>query len=162
MVTSSQRRRAFAPGSRDRRIISAAADLRGGSIAELAQRAGLSEKTVRQRLCVMRATGFAAWESIHVPAAVGRPIETRSYVRLQSVDLDLLRTFENRCRSDPAVASAALTTGGSDYVLDGFFETVRDASVWALQLRLEPNVQSVRQVLIETRFGHGMRGAPWR
>jgi DNA-binding Lrp family transcriptional regulator len=144
----------------DRKLLAAVQAWGGGCIRDLALRAGLSEKTVRQRLSVLRAAGVARWSSVFVPARAGRPVETVTYVKLRRVSAGEPAAFEALCRADPQVASAAMVTGSMHYVLTGYFTDLRQAREWAWVLRSRPEVADVNQKVVQTRAGHALAGSP--
>ncbi|MCR5876183.1 Lrp/AsnC family transcriptional regulator [Phenylobacterium sp. J426] len=134
---------------------------REGRIRDLPDLSGLDARAVRKRLSVMRHDGTATWSAVFVPAKVGRPVEAISYVKLADPSRAGLRRFEAYCHEDGAVATAALVTGGYDYVLTGYFADVGAARTWQRELSLRPEVARVQQKIIQTRFGHALSGAPW-
>lgn len=146
----------------DHAIFQASAVSRGGRIADLAAQVGLPERLVRQRLSALRCAGVARWTGLHAPPKAGRPIETRTYVRLTSLRQPALAAFEARCGRDPDIEAAAMISGPFNYVLTTFHADHPAAREWAWSLAAEPCVDDVDQRLVTTKHGHSLPGVLWR
>lgn len=129
----------------DRRILAALQHDSNASIAELAERVGLSQTPCWRRLKRLQDAG-AVHEKVWIlnPDRLGLSVNVFAEVRLKQHDEDTLESFEVMTRERPEIVECFSMSGDSDYLLRILVGNVADYEVLLKKVLLHlPGVSSI-------------------
>lgn len=137
----------------DRKILSALLDDGRASIEAIAERVALSPTPVRKRIRRLESEGVITGYSANIDmAACGLKLTLYSFVRLRSLDRDLIDEFERQIQLMPEVRSCHMVTGSFAYIMALQLEDISEYNKY-LRERISklPGVASIQtQVVIDT------------
>lgn len=142
---------------RMRRLFEAALAVRG-DLEALALRLGLSDRSLRHLLCLIRGVGAGRAQDLFDPRRCGRPYEVQLRVQLARYTRADITSFEAFLQDDPVVTAAAQVTGRDDYQIIAFHRDAMAADVWARAVGDRTEVARVTLLRTRTRFGHHVPG----